>query len=66
MSKFTIDLGRETEELLSQVAREKQISKADVIRRAIATYVVVNREAKEGNCITINGPSGVSKELLHV
>lgn len=66
MAKYTIDLGNEANRQLEDVAKEKGMTKADLIRRAIATYVVVNRETKNGNRVTVSDASDrVIKELVH-
>lgn len=65
MAKYTIDLGEDANKQLDEVAKEKGMTKADVIRRAVATYVTVNREVKNGNRLTIsNSEDRVIKELV--
>lgn len=65
MAKYTIDLGEDANKQLDEVAKEKGMTKADVIRRAVATYVTVNREMKNGNRLTIsNSEDRVIKELV--
>ncbi len=67
MAKYTIDLGTEFEQQLKQVSQEKALSKAEVIRRAVATYVVISREASQGNKITITDKQDhILKELVTV
>ena len=67
MAKYTIELGREFEQQLSQVSQDKDVSKAEVIRRAVATYIVVNREASKGNKVAIvDGNDRILKELVTV
>jgi predicted DNA-binding protein len=64
MPKYTIDLGSEANKQLDEVAKEKGMTKADVIRRAVATYVIVNREIKNGNRLTVsNSEDRVLKEI---
>ena len=64
MAKHTIDLGMEFEQQLSQVAVDKSLSKAEIIRRAVATYVVVSREAGQGGKVTItDGQGRILKQL---
>jgi predicted DNA-binding protein len=65
MAKYTIDLGEYANKQLDEVAKEKGMTKADVIRRAVATYVTVNREIKNGNRLTIsNSEDRIIKELV--
>ena len=64
MAKHTIDLGMEFEQQLSQVAVDKSLSKAEIIRRAVATYVVISREARQGGKVTItDGQGRILKQL---
>ena len=64
MAKYTIDLGTEFEQQLSQMAVDKSLSKAEIIRRAVATYVVVSREAGQGGNVTITDEQGrILKQL---
>ena len=65
MAKYTIDLGAEANKQLDEVAKEKGMTKADVIRRAVATYVTVNREVKNGNRVTVsNQDDRIIKEIV--
>lgn len=67
MAKYTIDLGTEFEQQLNQVAKDKSLSKAEIIRRAVATYVVISREARQGNKVTItDNQNHILKELVTV
>ena len=64
MAKYTIDLGTEFEQQLSQMAVDKSLSKAEIIRRAVATYVVISREARQGGKVTItDGQGRILKQL---
>lgn len=66
-AKYTIDLGKEFEQQLTQVAQDKSLSKAEIIRRAVATYVVISREASQGNKVTITDKQDrILKELVTV
>ena len=38
MAKYTIDFGEELEAMLSGLAKKKSLTKAEVLRRAVATY----------------------------
>ena len=52
MAEYTIDLGTEFEQQLNQVAKDKSLSKVEIVRRAVATYVVISREAGQGGKVT--------------
>ena len=65
MAKYTIDLSKEFEQQLNQVAKDKSLSKAEIIRRAVATYIVITREAGQGNKVTItDSQNHILKELV--
>ena len=67
MAKYTIDLGTEFEQQLNQVAKDKSLSKAEIIRRAVATYVVISRESGQGNKVAITDKQDrILKELVTV
>jgi predicted transcriptional regulator len=65
MPKYTIELGADYDKRLAQMANRKQMTKADIVRRALATYVIVDGETLNGNKLAITDPSGkVVKELV--
>ena len=67
MAKYTIELGKEFEQQLAQVSQDKSLTKAEVIRRAVATYVVISREASQGHKIAITDKQDhILKELVTV
>ena len=67
MAKYTIELGREFEQQLNQVSEDKDLSKAEVIRRAVATYVVLANEARRGNKITVtDAQDHILKEFVTI
>lgn len=45
MAKFSIELKDETDKALSEFAAARGVSKADIIRQAITTYIYLQREA---------------------
>ncbi len=64
MAKYTLDLGTEFEQQLNQVAKDKSLPKAEIIRRAVATYIVISREAGQGGKVTIADRQGhILKQL---
>ncbi len=44
MPRFTIDVGGELDKQLSTIAASDEVTKAEIIRRAIAAYTVFKRE----------------------
>lgn len=47
MPRYTMDIGSDFEATLSELARQKQISKAEVIRRSVACYAFLIRELRK-------------------
>ena len=66
MAKYTVDLGTEFEHQLNQIAKDKALPKAEIIRRAVATYVVINREAGQDGKVTITDRQGCILKQLAV
>ncbi len=58
MAKYTIDLGAEFEQQLNQIAKDKSLPKSEIICRAVATYIVISREAGQGGKVTITDEQG--------
>jgi hypothetical protein len=62
---YTVSLGEETEKLLGQIAKRKKITKAEAIRRAIASYAFLSLEEAEGRKIAVtNSEDRILKELV--
>ncbi|MDD9818926.1 MAG: ribbon-helix-helix protein, CopG family [Gammaproteobacteria bacterium] len=53
MSTYTIHLPREIDERLSDIARHRNISKAEVMQRAFALLAVAVEEEKQGHSLGI-------------
>jgi hypothetical protein len=66
-TRYTIDLDPTYDEKLSSLAKEKGVTKADVIRRALATYTYISGQAPLGgpNKISVtNQEDKVLKDLI--
>jgi hypothetical protein len=44
MPRYTIDFGEDFDKLLTDLATTKSMTKAEVIRRAVALYAFLNRQ----------------------
>ena len=53
MPKYTIEIGAEADRQLGRVSSEKGTSKAEIMRRALATYVYLSDETVQGNKVAI-------------
>ena len=49
MPKLTVQFGKRTNQLLEELAEEKGITKAEVIRRALAMYKYLDDETRNGD-----------------
>ncbi len=49
MARYTIDFGDKLDQMLAELADEKGTTKAEVIRRAIATYRYLTKEVAGSN-----------------
>ena len=47
MARYTMDVGEDFDRVLSEMARQKTISKAEVIRRSVACYAFLTRELQK-------------------
>ena len=66
MPKLTIRFGEKTDELLKQLAKEKDTTKAEIIRRALITYKYLSDETKDGdkNVSVTSKEDKVVKEVI--
>jgi hypothetical protein len=65
MSRYTIDLSNDIDSLLDQLAKSKQTTKAEVIRRALASYGYLSKQGGEGRKVSITDDKDkVIKDLI--
>ncbi len=53
MARYTLDLGTKFDQMLTQLAEEKETTKSDVIRRAVASYSLLTKQVEEGKKISV-------------
>ena len=54
MGKLTIQFGKQMDNLLEELSERKQISKAEIIRHALAMYKYIDDEIRNGDkCLSI-------------
>lgn len=64
-TNYTVALGEKNEEMLETLAKQKGVTKAEVIRRAIASYFFLAQEEAQGRKIAVTGDGDrVLKELV--
>ncbi|MBD3181168.1 ribbon-helix-helix protein, CopG family [Candidatus Poribacteria bacterium] len=68
MAKLTVQFGDRINDNLEEIAKRKGITKSEVIRRALAMYMYVDDETKEGNKLTITSAEDdkVLKEIVNL
>lgn len=49
MNRYTLQLSERFIKLLEETAEQEQITKAELIRRSVALYALINREMNKGN-----------------
>ncbi len=57
-------MGQKFDDLLTEQADDSDTSKAEYIRRAVATYAYLQREAKNGGAVSVRTSTGEIKELI--
>jgi hypothetical protein len=53
MPRYTIDLGEKFDKLLTDLAQSKEITKSELVRRAVASYAYFDEERTAGNRISV-------------
>ncbi len=69
MAKLTIQFGEQMDDLLEQLAKEKGITKAEVLRRALAIYKYADDETKSGEkrlSITSAKDNKIVKDIVNL
>lgn len=64
MTRYSFELTKEFDQMLQKLADDKGITKAELIRRALATYSFLYEEEKEGNKIAITDKKDELKKQL--
>ena len=63
-NRYSIELAVALDEKLEQLAKERGISKVDLIRRALALYALVDEQAKDDNGLAIVNKENEVKVLI--
>ena len=53
MPRFTIDVGEKFNEVLTRLAKSRETSKSEIIRRAVATYSMLSEQTADGRKVSI-------------
>ena len=69
MAKLTIQFGEQMDKLLEELAREKGLTKAEILRRALVIYRYVDDETKDGEkrlSITSAKDNKIIKDIINL
>jgi hypothetical protein len=65
MARLTLDVGSKFDNLLTDLARGNETTKAEVIRRSVALYAFLKAETKDEKKVAITTAGGqVLKEIV--
>jgi len=65
LKRYTIDLGDKFDKLLTDLAQSKEITKSELIRRAVASYAYLEEERASGKRISVvDDASKTVKEVV--
>jgi predicted transcriptional regulator len=64
MPRLTIDVGTEFDGLLSELAKEKESTKAEIIRRAVASYAYLKKHAADNKVSITDADNKVLKDVV--
>ncbi|MDP8207317.1 MAG: ribbon-helix-helix protein, CopG family [Candidatus Electryonea clarkiae] len=53
MARMTVQFPSKTSKILSEMAKKEEVSKTDIIRRALALYQYLGEEEDQGNNIAV-------------
>jgi len=65
-TRFTMDVGPEFDDKLSELSSRASVTKAEIIKRAVASYAYLKDETRNGNrvAITDRENGAVLKEVI--
>jgi len=65
MAKLTVEMNPKMDEILSELARDKQTSKVEVLRRAVALYKYIDGQLADGKkALAIAQDDEILKEIV--
>ena len=53
MARFTMDVGPEFDAKLTELSERAETTKAEIIKRAVASYAYLKDQTRDGNHVTI-------------
>jgi hypothetical protein len=66
MSKFTLEFGPQSTDSLEKIAKDKGISRADVVRRALEVYSSLLGATAEDKTLILADKNGAQKEVVTI
>lgn len=62
--RLTLDVGPDFDRVLTETAKAKATTKAEIIRRAVASYVYLNKQTSEGKNVSITNGESIEKVVM--
>ena len=62
--RLSLDVGDKFDNLLTTEANAHRTTKADIVRKAVATYAYLRREFDEGAKVAVTAKDGSVKEII--
>ena len=53
MPRLTVDVGSDFDKVLTDLSTSKETTKAEIIRRAVASYTYLNKQVQDGKKVSI-------------
>ncbi len=66
MARFNVSFSTQAESILAELAREKGMTRAEVIRRALGTFRWYSDTIRDGNRLIVQAPDGSLREVLSI
>ncbi len=66
MSKFNVSFSAQAEGMLDELAAERGTTRAEALRRAIATFKWYCDTIRDGNRLIVQAPDGSLREVLSI
>lgn len=64
MGKFTLEFGPKSTQRLEEIAQAKELSRADVVRRALEVYSDLLEAANNDEKVILQTKDGTTKEIV--
>ena len=66
MARMTFDVGPDFDRVLTETAKKKGTTKAEIIRRSVASYVYLDKERDNGSKVQVTPPPGSDEGIREI